>query len=276
MAGGGRAEGDTCERGSAPGYRPAMEITDFIAVVDDEGRRFATAASAAGLDTAVPACPGWSVADLTRHLGAVHRWAGRIVAERLASGADATIEGELAAAPDDGDLIDWFAAGHERLVDALRHGLPTDDFWRFSRNAPNSLTFWARRQAHETAIHRVDAEQAAGPASEPFTAAFATDGIDELAAVFLSRKRRGSDPPLTILVRAADAERAWHVTLRADGMTATTDPEPVPDRADVTIGGPSDVLYRLLWNRLGLDDPRVQVVADPARVDSWRPAIAVT
>ena len=45
--------------------------------------------------------------------------------------------------------------------------------------------FWPRRMAHETTVHRVDAEQAAGRPVAPVPAALAVDGIDEVFGVFV-------------------------------------------------------------------------------------------
>src|SRR5205814_10717487 len=92
---------------------------------------------------------------------------------------------------------------------ALEAADPGMTCWTFLE-APSPLAFWARRQAHETAIHRVDAQQAAagaGAAVEPaFTPQFAADGIDELIMGFLGRDaKRGSwDGPAGTLTLHAD------------------------------------------------------------------------
>ena len=65
----------------------------------------------------------------------------------------------------------------------------------FLRDSPAPREFWARRQAHETTIHRADAV-AAGLGRRPRSAeldldpAFAVDGLDELLTGFL----RGAVP----------------------------------------------------------------------------------
>ena len=46
--------------------------------------------------------------------------------------------------PDDGELVDWYVAGHSALVEALATA-PTDlQCWSFLA-APSPLAFWARR-----------------------------------------------------------------------------------------------------------------------------------
>ncbi|MCH7670054.1 MAG: maleylpyruvate isomerase family mycothiol-dependent enzyme [Acidobacteria bacterium] len=87
--------------------------------------------------------------------------------------------------PDDSDLINWYLDTNANLVDALESAPPDVESFTFLP-APSPLAMWARRQAHETAIHRFDAENAAGIASE-FDPTFAIDGIDELLAAFAPR-----------------------------------------------------------------------------------------
>ena len=52
---------------------------------------------------------------------------------------------------------------------------------------------WARRQAHETAIHRVDGESALGALSgTPFEPSFGADGVDELLALLRAPPQDGA------------------------------------------------------------------------------------
>ena len=93
----------------------------------------------------------------------------------------------LARGPDDAELIAAYRNGHAALVAALRAADPDLDCATFMP-APSPLAFWARRQAHGTAIHRYDAQSAARrPRRHPadaFDPAFADDGIDELIMGF--------------------------------------------------------------------------------------------
>ena len=53
---------------------------------------------------------------------------------------------------------------------------------------PTTAAFWFRRQAHETAVHRWDAQRAATPSSvDPIDATLAADGVDEWLEVFVPR-----------------------------------------------------------------------------------------
>jgi uncharacterized protein (TIGR03083 family) len=187
-----------------------VEIAEHIDALDRDGALLADAADAAGLAAPVPFCPGWQVRDLVRHLAYVHDWSARHVRERsprmLAEMPEADV---LTGGPADAELIAAYRAGHAALVGTLRDADPGISCATFMP-APSPLAFWARRQAHETAVHRFDA-QAARPGGPPgpagaFGAAFADDGIDELVMGFAARRRyrlRG-DGTRSLAIRAAD------------------------------------------------------------------------
>ncbi|QJS99949.1 maleylpyruvate isomerase family mycothiol-dependent enzyme [Streptomyces asoensis] len=247
-----------------------METSEFISALDQEGRSLASAAAEAGPDAKVPTCPDWQVRDLLRHTGAVHRWATSFVAEGDSSFRPFDEPPEL-----DGDaLLDWFREGHLRLVDTLSCAPADVRCWHFLP-APSPLAFWARRQAHETAVHRVDAESARGRAPEEIArdiaAGFAADGIDELLRGFHARakSRVRTDGPRVLRVRATDtADAVWTVRLSAE--------PPVTERngegdADCEVSGPAALLYLSLWNRL----PLPAVTGDAALATLWREKSAV-
>jgi MDMPI C-terminal domain/Mycothiol maleylpyruvate isomerase N-terminal domain len=91
----------------------------------------------------------------------VHRWAAGYVGRQYPRWVDRASEEEiLSGGPGDDSLISWFRAAHATLVRTLDSAAPDVTCWTFL-DAPSPLAFWARRQAHETTIHRVDAQQAA-------------------------------------------------------------------------------------------------------------------
>jgi hypothetical protein len=112
--------------------------------------------------------------------------------------------------------------------------------------APSPLAMWARRQAHETAIHRVDAERAAGVASS-CPPAFAADGVDELLVGFIPRPRINlrADPPRSLRIRATDAAGDWLVRIGPQGPVTGAG----EDGADCEVRGPASDLYLALWSR---------------------------
>jgi uncharacterized protein (TIGR03083 family) len=245
-----------------------MEIPDHIAALRTNGDLLAAAAAHTPLHAAVPTCPGWEMRDLLRHIGSVHRWATRYVAERLAEPAD-SIEDRGGPWPEDGNLVAWFREGHRALVHALE-GAPADlACWTFLA-APSPLAHWARRQAHETAIHRVDAESVRGEVT-PFPPDFAADGIDELLVCFLGRPGRGMrlDEPRVIRLHAPDARREWWVDVGPSGTRVSDE----GSTSDCSVTGAASDLYTLLWNRRGYDD--LQIEGDALLLDQWRRSVRV-
>ena len=138
-----------------------MEVAEHIEALRLEGDRMAKAATAASPDAPVPTCPEWAVRDLVRHTGGVHRWATGVVATPRTEVWNVGLEEVVGTWPPDDELVEWFRPGRAGLVAALSDAPADLECWTFLR-APSPLAHWARRQAHETTIHRVDTELAAG------------------------------------------------------------------------------------------------------------------
>ena len=251
-----------------------MRTAEHIAAIAGEGRLLAEAARSAGLDAPVPTCPGWATRDLVRHLGLIHLWAASHVAfpHEQPSLAD---EAEQRAFTgrfwpelgvfwvDDGDLIDWYLQTNANLVDSLEAAPADLEAWTFLP-APSPRAMWARRQAHETAIHRYDAE-AANADPSGYDMAFASDGIDEILRGMTTRRRLDvpvSDPQ-SMLVHAVDIDHRWLVTLDSDVVTVVRE----GGSADCTVAADASDLYLALWNRTG--DSRLRVEGSREALDTW-------
>jgi uncharacterized protein (TIGR03083 family) len=229
-----------------------MEVASHIEALRAEGDRMADAIGSASPEAPVPTCPEWVVRDLARHIGGVHRWATDIVATPRPGPNNADLDEIVGGWPADGELEPWFREGLAGLVTALGAAPPDLECWTFLP-APSPLAMWARRQAHETAVHRVDAERAAGRTSDelsPLAPTLAADGVDELLSCFVPRRRTGlrAHPPTSLRVRCTDEEAGWVLQIDGDGVTTS----PVVDGdAACTVRGRAADLYLALWNRLG-------------------------
>lgn len=235
-----------------------MEIPAHINALRTEGERMVAAAALAGPDDAVPTCPEWTVRDLVRHTGAVHRWATGYVTGRRTEPSNAGLDDVIGGWPADGDLAEWLGQGCADLVAALT-GAPADLQCFSFLPATSPLAMWARRQAHETAIHRVDAQLAVGLAVTPSTPSFAADGIDELLMLFVPRPKTKlrADPPTTLAVRCADVDASWLLRLDADSVR-TAIAESDDASAACTVIGKAGDLYLTLWNRADADDLTIE------------------
>ena len=232
-------------------------------------------AVAAGLDAPVPTCPGWTVLDLVAHQGMVHRWAAsHLRGEPIEPPEPLEQQGRESSDP-----LGWFDEGATALLQAIVDAPEDLEALVFLNDAPAPRLFWTRRQCHETTIHAVDALGARlgrpPRADETWIAPeVALDGIDELLAGFVTRRREGAWPgsPTRLLVRPDGADVAWLVDLAAGRPISTrrvgpTGPEAAT--ADHVLSGDPVDLYLRLWSR----SP-----ADP--VDElerwWRDTVSVT
>jgi uncharacterized protein (TIGR03083 family) len=249
-----------------------VELPEFIEHLVDEGVRLATAAARVGWDTPVPRTD-WNVRDLVTHVGGVHRWATDVVCTG-ATDLDTAAGRDVGRGPGDDELLEWFVTGHAALVSALRSA-PPDLAAETFLSAPSPLHFWARRQAHETAIHRADADAASGELSN-YAPGFAQDGIIELLHGFATRKSMTIDRKATILLDATDGP-SWLVSLGGeqicanpiDGIAGTGLAGTDVARADVR--GSSSDLYLWLWNR----DAEVVLSGSQDVADLWASTMRV-
>ena len=230
-----------------------MQIPAHIHAVRVEGERMAAAVAQVDPDDAVPSCPEWTVRDLVRHMGGVHRWATGFVRGRTVP-LDAGLDEVVGTWPADADLADWLVRGCDDLVATLNAAPDDLQCWTFLP-APSPRAMWARRQAHETAIHRVDAQLAAGVPLSPWDPVFAADGVDELLTLFVPRRSTTlrADPPTSLAVRGADVDASWLLLLDGHGVTTTPTVSTDTPGAACTVTGTATDLYLALWNRAGAD-----------------------
>lgn len=249
---------------------PSMpeDAATYIGAVAEHGRALADAAERVDLAASVPDCPGWTVRSVLEHTTMVHRWAAR----HLQEGQAAPLTSSPTPSMPDEDLRRYYREGHASLVDALTEAPDDLEAMRFLHDPPPARVFWARRQAHETAIHRSDVDVAAGT-PPTFDPDFATDGIDELVMGFLPRRksRLVSSPPCTLGIRATDTGRSWHLTIGPESRHVR--------RADVAgadcvISGPAAGLYPFLWNRTVAVPPTIY--GDARIHELWRAKAHVT
>ena len=224
------------------------------------------------LATPVPTCPDWTLRQLATHVGRAQRWAAQIVSTRSAEFIPfrQVPDGKF---PDDPALhAAWLRAGATRIIGAVREA-GGDPVWAFNTLRPAS--FWARRMAHETAVHRADAEIATGR-EVSFEPDIAADAIDEWLGFMSGLAPGDADPRLDALpdgavlhVHATDEglDGAGEWLVRREGSQVTV--QAGHGRGDVVLRGPAGRLLLVLLRRVPPDDPQVQVLGDPELLASW-------
>lgn len=242
----------------AGAYLGCVDVQQHVEHLATEGERLATAAERSGWDAPVAACE-WDVRALVTHVGGIYRWAAATIATASRDGDDATSR-TVGTGPGDDELLDWFRTGHAALVATL-DAAPADLDCVTFLPAPSPLAFWARRQAHETAIHRADAESASG-AITPFEVTFAQDGIAEMLQGF-ARNRRNPIPAVgAIALRPDDGGSPWLVTLGGERIVAVES----DGEAQVVVAGRTSDIYLWLWNR----PSGAEVTGDADLAKQWR------
>ncbi|WP_166442264.1 maleylpyruvate isomerase family mycothiol-dependent enzyme [Nakamurella flava] len=240
-----------------------MKPESLLAQITDDADLMVAAAQRAGWDARVPGLE-WDVRTVVTHTGAVHRWSADVVRRALPTNETG---GSSAFWPDglpDAELPGWIRDGAHALTTLL--GQVTDGLacFTFLPGVP-PRRFWIHRQAHETAVHRLDVELAGGGPVTAFAPQFAQDGLTELVGGFATEPGFATSRPGRLLLACTDGP-SWLVEFGGE-RTRTTGDVPADTKADAVVGGDSDALYRWVWNR---PSPAAVESGDPGTLASWR------
>jgi uncharacterized protein (TIGR03083 family) len=225
-----------------------MPEPDFLIGTAADGRDLLAAAEM-DWSRPIPHCPEWNAGELVGHVGGILAWIARIVttAERVSRR-----EREVAPA-DRGALEGWYSAHLDRTLDILRCTDPDTETWTFSSRGDRRVGWWRRRLAVELAIHRWDAQYAAGldggPPPRPLDGEVAAAGIEEFLIEFLPGLLAGDgvkELAGTLQLHATDGPSAWWIDLdaRSDAVAGSRDTE-----ADTVVRGTRSDLLLWLTNR---------------------------
>jgi uncharacterized protein (TIGR03083 family) len=162
---------------------PRLEYPTYLDHIRTESARFRAALADCDPAARVPTCPDWDAADLLWHLATVQLFWAKVVRHRPASPDDPRIGAEDAAQRPESyaELLDAFDDYSHALVTELDRAGPEAEAWHWSGD--NRVGTSYRRQAHEAAIHRIDAERTAGLPVTPLDPALADDGVAEVLGV---------------------------------------------------------------------------------------------
>ena len=208
------------------------------------------AAAQADWSRPVPDCPGWTAADLVGHMGAILGWRARIVT----TGEAVPRRNRETPPADPGILAGWYTAHLDRTLSILAAAAPDSPAWTFSSRGDHRVSWWRRRLAVELAIHRWDAQHAAGPGEAPpppLDANVAGAGIEEFVTEFLPGllARPGLDGLAgSVHLHATDGASEWWVNLDDKGSAVAV---PGHRKAGTAIRATRSDLLLWLTNREG-------------------------
>lgn len=249
-----------------------LSHSDFLAHLDADSHLLA-AAAAQGLEPNVPGCPGWTVRDLVAHIGEVVGQKADIV-----EGGYVDTWPPRREAPQDVALVDWYRSEADRLYRVLSAADPTAPAKSWADE--QTVAFWIRRMAHETLVHRVDAEQAHGYESE-VDPDLATDGVAELFDVFITGYPEwGDHVPSAAVVQIETGSRSW--TGRFGRFTGTKGDRDYDlptlileqgTKPGAVISGEPDRVLLWMWGRAPLSD--VEVSGDRALAHRLREVCSI-
>lgn len=211
-------------------------------------------------DVDVPTCPEWSLPQLITHVGEVHRFQE---AQLRAPSPDQLVRVDRADDLDLDAIDDWYHTGLESLLATLAGtdpDQPTPTWF-----GPRPATFWARRAAHETAIHRWDAEAAVSAASS-LVPDQAIDALDELLGVFapvLFDPSGWAGDAATVHLHATDVDGEWLISMGSDGLVV----EHRHDKGDVAARGTASDLVLMMMGRV--PPARLELFGDAGVIDRW-------
>jgi uncharacterized protein (TIGR03083 family) len=218
------------------------------------------AAAIPGAPVDVPSCPGWTTDDLAKHMAHVYLGQAFVVE----TGSQAENKEHLAPYPRTEDCLEFMGWGFEAITKALDINRPERPTWSW-HHSDFSVDFWFRRMAHETVIHRIDAELAVG-AVTPIDEALALDGVDEVLD-FLPLTGSWPEVPnidfgiVSIVASTTNGSKVWDLKFTNEAATVSTVAES-NGAAHLVISGDAEAMDLYLWGRIDSSDPRISITGE--------------
>ncbi|WP_031006798.1 maleylpyruvate isomerase N-terminal domain-containing protein [Streptomyces sp. NRRL F-5727] len=263
------------------GHGLRLDVDAHLALVEtvaERAGRYVDTVRGADPATPVPTCPGWTLGDLTRHLGTVHVWAEHLVTARPATRVRA---GDLPLDPpvEPSSYPGWFAARAEGFTAAARAADPTAPVW--SPGADPSVRHYPRHVLAETVVHLADAEIALTGAARPLDPGTAADALDHFLTTapyipWIAEPLAHLDRDGAVLRLAArDSGAVWTLVLGGGGFTWSRGGTGGGAEPTASVTADAGELLLLLHRRYAPDDPRFTHTGDRDLLDDWLAASAL-
>jgi uncharacterized protein (TIGR03083 family) len=237
-----------------------MDYVEYIAAIERDTAAFAKALMPGDGDAQVPTCPGWTLRDLGKHHGTGMGFWTHVLCE-----GTGRPKPEIQAEPGPA-LTLWFTQVAGLLIAELKATPPETHVWTWYPG-DESARFAARRMAHETAIHRYDAQTAAGIA-EPVEPVLAADGIEEIFEMVAhwpamnEEAEQTAGAGETLHLHSAEGNE-WLIAMKPDGLEVTREHA----KGDLALKGEVSDLELLLYDRPPIGE--VERFGDETVLDAW-------
>lgn len=242
---------------------PSPTRADHLHTVRVEAARLASIGPE-HLSLELPHIEAWTVHDVIGHTGWVYRWVELLLHAAI---DEPPLPSSVPEPPAGPDVLEWFDEAAGALFPTLEAADPEQLVTTFT--GPQPTSWWCRRLAHETSMHRWDVE-AAFTTPEPIDPGIARDGIEEVLEIFVPARMQFdtlAGQGETIHLHATDVDHGeWVLTLDAQEVRW----EHAHTKADVAARARVSDLLLLLWGRI--PPSRLELFGDSELLDRWQRA----
>jgi uncharacterized protein (TIGR03083 family) len=232
-----------------------VEYAEHIEAVEQQTGAFTKALMRADAEARVPTCPDWTVRDLAKHVGGVLGFWSHVLAEG---------NGRPKPQFDDepGPAVGlWVVQIAGLLVAELKAASADTEVYTWNPK-DHTAGFVARRMAHETAVHRFDAQTALGSPQPIEPPALAADGIEEIFVMVDAWPGSGRGNGETLHLHSAEGNE-WLIAMNPDGLDVRREHA----KGDMALRGAVSDLELVLYSRPPIGE--VERIGDPAALDAW-------
>ncbi|MFE6511691.1 maleylpyruvate isomerase family mycothiol-dependent enzyme [Nocardioides sp. NPDC057767] len=219
---------------------------DYFVTLGELQTEFAAALKQADPDLPVPSCDDWSVGDLADHLAGVHHWAAAMARDEDEVPLPVPLDLVAAYQEQAAELRETLSTLGPEATGRILNGLTDDGL--------GPVSFWFRRQVHETLVHLWDIRSALGLAAPEATPELWADTVDEVLTVMYPRQialKRTRKVVTRIELTATDIDQTWAIGA----------PNAVQK---VSVTGTARDLALLLWGRTPPTAAELTVTGDEA------------
>jgi|TARA_B110000438_G_scaffold133857_1_gene129596 uncharacterized protein (TIGR03083 family) len=230
-----------------------------------------TESAKGNLDASVPAVAGWTLRELTIHIGGVWAFVSRSVAQGRSIDPEhgvATWGMAQANRPTTENLAAWHSLQAQNLQKVIYSLKPEQNVWSSNLMDPTA-SYWMRRMCVEAAIHRWDAQSVTSTGSE-IDVELAIEGIDEFLDFFIPQRIPKSFAGAgTVHFHCTDGPGEWLITRTSEGIEVDRSHA----KGDVALRGAASDLLLWVWGRKNFSE--LETFGDTDLLEEWQANVRI-